>query len=149
MRLAFSGSPEVAAPVEDVWPRIIDPHFVARHGPGVESVEVTDDRHFKVIAAIGVGSIKLQFGIDLVLTEVKPPTSLALKARGKAPGSAVEVGAALALEAIDSHRTRLHWSAQTEINGTAASVGARLLEGVARKLTEQFWRTLAESLARA
>jgi len=149
MRLSFSGAPEVAAPLQDVWPRILDPYFVARHGPGVESVEILDPRHFKVITGFGVGSIRLRFGIDVELTEVNPPNYFTMKARGKAPGSAVEVTAAMALEVVDAARTRLSWKADTDVSGTVASVGARLMEGTARKLTEQFWNRFATGLAEA
>jgi carbon monoxide dehydrogenase subunit G len=149
MRLSFSGAPEVASPLAYVWPRIIDPHFVAQHGPGVESVEVVDPRHFKVITGFGVGSIKVRFGIDVELTEVHPPNYFTMIARGKAPGSAVEVTASMALEAIDPARTRLSWKADTEISGTVASIGARLMEGTARKLTEQFWVKFAASISAA
>ncbi len=146
MKLSFSGAPEINAPLEAVWVRISDPHFVGRHGPGVESVEVIDETHFKVITGFGIGSIKLRFGIDVELTEVTPPTGMTLKARGKAPGSAVDVTAALSLEPLEGARTRLNWTAATEINGTVAGVGARLMEGTARKLTEQFWTRFADSI---
>ena len=53
MKMSFSGAPEVLAPLAHVWPRLLDPHFVARHGPGVESVEVLDPHHFKVSGAFG------------------------------------------------------------------------------------------------
>ncbi len=149
MRLSFSGAPEVAAPLQDVWPRILDPHFVAKHGPGVESVEILDARHFKVITGFGVGSIRVRFGIDVELTEVNPPNYFTMKARGKAPGSAVEVTASLALEVLEAARTRMFWKADTDISGTVASVGARLMEGTAKKLTEQFWTKFAASLAEA
>jgi hypothetical protein len=46
-------------------------------------------------------------------------------------------------------RTRLSWKADTDISGTIASVGARLMEGTAKKLTEQFWTKFALSLAAA
>lgn len=149
MRLSFSGAPEVPAALRDVWPRILDPHFVAKHGPGVESVEVLDPYRFKVITGFGVGSIKLRFGIDVELIEVLPPSKFTMKARGRAPGSAVEITAALALEVIEETRTRLAWQADTNISGTVASVGARLMEGTARKLTEQFWSKFAVSIAEA
>ncbi|MFN8653578.1 MAG: carbon monoxide dehydrogenase subunit G [Gemmatimonadales bacterium] len=149
MRLSFSGAPEVPAALRDVWPRIVDPHFVAKHGPGVESVEVLDPYRFKVITGFGVGSIKLRFGIDVELVQVLPQNKLTMKARGKAPGSAVEITAALALEVIEETRTRLAWQADTNISGTVASVGARLMEGTARKLTEQFWNKFAASIAEA
>ena len=102
MKMSFSGAPEVLAPLAHVWPRLLDPHFVARHGPGVESVEVLDPHHFKVICAFGVGSIKLRFGLDVELSNVNPPNYFAMKVRGKAPGSAVEVTADLAPEPIDA-----------------------------------------------
>lgn len=147
MRLSFAGAPEVASPLRDVWPRIIDPYFVAKHGPGVESVEVLDPRHFKVITEFGVGSIKVRFGIDVELTEVNPPNYFTMTARGEAPGSAVEVTASMALEALDALRTRLSWKADTEVSGTVASIGARLMEGTARKLTDQFWTKIAADIA--
>lgn len=149
MRLSFHGAPEVGAAIAEVWPRIIDPHFVAKHGPGVESVEVIDPRHFKVITAFGVGAMKLRFGIDVELVDVNPPNFFTMKARGKAPGSAVEVTAELGLEAIDATRTRLSWKADTDISGSVASIGARLMEGTARKLTEQFWTKFAASITEA
>jgi carbon monoxide dehydrogenase subunit G len=124
----------------------VDPYFVAKHGPGVESIEVLDMRHFKVITAFGVGAIKVRFGIDVVLTEVNPPNYFTMKATGKAPGSAVEVVAQMALEPIDASRTRLNWKADTDVNGTVASIGARLMEGTARKLTEQFWIKFAAAM---
>jgi carbon monoxide dehydrogenase subunit G len=147
MRMSFSGAPEVAAPLAHVWPRIVDPHFVGKHGPGVESVQVVDLHHFKVITGFGVGSIRLRFGLDVEMLEVNPPNYFSMKVRGKAPGSAVEVTAELALEAIDATRTRLTWKAESEINGSVASVGARLMEGTARKLTEQFWAKFTTSIA--
>jgi carbon monoxide dehydrogenase subunit G len=112
-------------------------------------VEVLGEYRFKVITGFGVGSIRLRFGIDVELTEVNPPNRFTMKARGKAPGSAVEITAALALEVLEVARTRLSWQADTDISGTVASVGARLMEGTARKLTEQFWTRFAASLAEA
>lgn len=149
MRMSFSGAPEVEAPISHVWPRVVDPHFVAKHGPGVESVEVLDPHHFKVICAFGVGSIKLRFGLDVELADVNPPNYFTIKVRGKAPGSAVEVTAELSLEVMDALRTRLSWKAISDISGTVASVGARLMEGTARKLTEQFWIKFAASISEA
>ena len=40
-------------------------------------------------------------------------------------------------------RSRLKWSASSEVRGTVASVGARLLKGTAKKLTESFWDKFA------
>ena len=60
VRLDFSGAPEIAAPPDEVWKRLLDHEFVASVAPGVESVEPIDDRHFKVISGFGVGAVKVQ-----------------------------------------------------------------------------------------
>ena len=38
---------------------------------------------------------------------------------------------------------RLNWTAENDVSGTVASVGARLLEGTSKKLIEQFWTDFA------
>ena len=40
-------------------------------------------------------------------------------------------------------RTRLNWAAVSTIGGALASLGGRLLEGTARRLTEEFWTDFA------
>ncbi|HET7296553.1 MAG TPA: carbon monoxide dehydrogenase subunit G [Gemmatimonadales bacterium] len=144
MRLDFSGAPEIAAPPDEVWRRLLDYDFVASVAPGVESVQAIDDRHFKVVSGFGVGAVKLKFQLDVELSDVNPPRSLKMSARGKAPGSGVDVNTTLEIEPVSPDRSRLRWSASSEVRGTVASVGARLLKGTAQKLTESFWDKFAE-----
>src|SRR5207249_9913745 len=124
------------------WQRLLDHQFVASVAPGVESVEAVDDRHFKVVSAFGVGSVKLKFQLDVELSEVTPPKSLKLSARGRAPGSGVDVSTRLAIHAVAPNPSRLRRAATSEAPGTGASGGARRLKGPAKQLTESCWRTL-------
>ncbi|HEV2751332.1 MAG TPA: carbon monoxide dehydrogenase subunit G [Gemmatimonadales bacterium] len=144
MRLDFSGAPEIAAPPDVVWRRLLDYEFVASVAPGVESVQPIDDRHFKVVSGFGVGAVKVKFQLDVELSDVRPLKSLKMTAHGQAPGSGVEVSTALEIEPLPPDRSRLKWSASSEVRGTVASVGARLLKGTAKKLTESFWEKFAE-----
>ena len=148
MHLKFSGAPEVRAPRTQLWPLLTDPHFVAGNGPGVQSVEVIDPTHFRVISGFGVGSIKLVFVLDVELADMIPLVGFTMRTRGKVPGSAIDVRAKVTMEDIDGG-TRLNWEADTEVSGTVAGIGARLLEGAARKLTEQFWTDFAEAAGAA
>jgi carbon monoxide dehydrogenase subunit G len=147
MKLEFSGAPEISAPRDTVWERLMDPNFVAASAPGVESVEAVDATHFKVVSGLGVGAVKVKFKLDVELSDVVRPERLRMAARGKAPGSAVDVISTVRLEEIDNGRTRLKWSATSDISGTVASVGARLLEGTARRLTEEFWTDFARRVS--
>jgi len=147
MKLEFSGAPEITASRQQVWAKLMDPDFVAASAPGVESVEAVDPTHFKVISGLGVGSIKVRFKLDVELFDVVPGQQLKMRARGKAPGSAVDVVSHLRLEDAGPEKTRLNWSATSEVSGTVASVGARLLEGTARRLTEGFWIDFARRVS--
>jgi uncharacterized protein len=147
MKLEFSGSPAIAAPRERVWERLMDPHFVAQSAPGVESVEAVDPTHFKVISGFGVGSIRVRFTMDVELFDIDAGKSAKMRVRGKAPGSAIDVVSKLQVDDAGSGGTQLNWSATSEVSGTVASVGARLMEGTARKLTEQFWTDFAERVS--
>jgi carbon monoxide dehydrogenase subunit G len=147
MKLEFSGSPAIAASRERVWERLMDPHFVAQSAPGVESVDAIDPTHFKVVSGFGVGSIKLRFTMDVELFDIVPGKSARMRVRGKAPGSAIDVISSMQIDDAGPGRSQLNWSATSEVSGTVASVGARLMEGTARKLTEQFWTDFARRVS--
>lgn len=144
MKLEFSGSPEIDGTREHVWAKLLDPDFVAASAPGVEKVEAIDPTHFKVISGLGVGSVKVRFKLDVELFDIVERQSLKMRARGKAPGSMVDVVSSLQIADGSPGKVRLDWSATSEVSGTVASVGARLLEGIARKLTEDFWTDFAQ-----
>ena len=141
MNLEFSGSPEITATRDQVWARLLDPEFVAASAPGVESVRAVDPTHFEVLSGLGVGSVRVRFVLDVEVFEIVDRQSLRMRALGKAPGSAVEVVSSLRIADDGPGKVRLDWSATTELRGTIAHVGPRLIEGIARRLTE-FWTTL-------
>jgi carbon monoxide dehydrogenase subunit G len=147
MKLEFSGSPEINATREYVWSRLTDPDFVAASAPGVEKVEALDPTHFKVISGLGVGSVKVRFKMDVELFDIVQNQSLKMRSRGKAPGSMVDIVSSLQIADAGPGKVRLDWSATSEVSGTVASVGARLLEGTARRLTEEFWTDFARRVS--
>jgi carbon monoxide dehydrogenase subunit G len=143
MKMQFSGAPEITASRQKVWEKLLDPDFVAASAPGVESVETVDPTHFRVVSGLGVGAVKLRFKLDVELLDIVEGQQLKMRARGKAPGSNVDVLSELQVEDAGNGRSRLRWSATSEVSGTVASLGARLLERTARHLTEQFWTDFA------
>jgi carbon monoxide dehydrogenase subunit G len=141
--MEFAGAPEITASPRTVWARLTDPDFVARSGPGVESVERVDATHFRVTSGLGVGALKVRFHLDVELFDIVEGQRLKMRACGHAPGSMVEVVSALHVEDAGGGRTRLNWKATSELDGTVAKVGGRFLEGTARRLTEEFWSDFA------
>jgi carbon monoxide dehydrogenase subunit G len=147
MRLEFAGAPEITAPRQTVWERLMDPTFVAASAPGVESVEAVDPTHFRVISGVGVGPVRVRFQLDVELADLVPPERLRMTALGRAPGSSVDTVSSVRLEPIGDGRTRLDWAATTTISGTIAGLGPRILEWTARRLTEEFWTDFARRVS--
>lgn len=136
--MKFAGTVEIAAPRDKVWAFVSDPVQVGGCGPGVDSVEKVDDTHYKATAKVGVGFISARFVGDIELVEQVAPDRAVIKVHGQAPGSAADATATMSLRDGESAATTLmDWSADVVIAGTLASVGARLIEGTANKLTAQ------------
>lgn len=136
--MQFSGSVEITAARDKVWAFVSDPQQVGGCGPGVESVDIVDDDHFTAKAKIAVGPISARFKIDAEFTERTAPDNAKVRARAKAPGTAVDGTAEMTLREGDADGTTvMDWSADVQFSGMLASLGARLIEGTANKLIGQ------------
>jgi uncharacterized protein len=142
----FEGTVDIAAPRDRVWAFVMDPNQVGQCGPGVESIEVVDDTHFKATAKVGIGFISSRFVVNMEFTDVVPPDGATIKAHGQAPGSAVDATAQMRLSDGGTGGTTMDWSADVAISGTLASVGARLIEGTANKMIGQSFDCMKSKL---
>ena len=145
----FEGSVQINASRDKVWAFLIDPDQVGSCGPGVETIEVIDDTHFKATAKVGVGFISARFVVNLEFVDLDAPSAATIKAHGQAPGSAVDADARMELSDADGGGTTMDWSAEVNIAGTIASVGARLIEGTANKMIGQTFDCMRTKLEAA
>ena len=142
----FEGTVAIAAPRDRVWAFLIDPNQVGQCGPGVESIEVIDDTHFKATAKVGVGFISARFVVSMEIADMTPPDAATIKAHGQAPGSAVDATAQMRLSDGDAGSTTMDWSADVNLSGTLASVGARMIDGTAHKMIGQTFECMKSKL---
>ena len=147
MRMSFSGAPEIRASREQVWKALLDPHFIASTATAIEKVEERDATHFGVVAGLGIGVLKLRFNLNVELFDIVERESAKMRARGKAPGSTLDATTSFTLMDAGPGIVKLAWTADSEVGGTVASVGARLLEGTARRLAEEFWVDFAAKVS--
>lgn len=144
--MQFAGTVEIAAPRDKVWAFVTDPNQVGQCGPGVESIDVIDDTHFKATAKVGIGFISARFVVNMEMAELTPPDQAVIKAHGQAPGSAVDAIARMTLRDGPEGGTTMDWSADVAIAGNLASLGARLIEGTAHKMIGQTFDCMKSKL---
>jgi carbon monoxide dehydrogenase subunit G len=144
--MKFAGTVAIAAPRDKVWAFVTDPNQVGQCGPGVETIEVIDETHFKATAKVGIGFISARFVVNMDMAEQEPPDRAVIKAHGQAPGSAVDATAAMTLSDGADGGTTMDWSADVTISGSLASLGARLIEGTANKMIGQTFDCMKSKL---
>lgn len=143
--MRFEGAEDIGAPRDRVWAFLTDPHQVTSCAPDLQSVEVQDPAHFTVVVRAGVGPIKATFTMRVEFAELVMPERATVRARGQAPGSAVEMLNTLELSG-EGDRTTMRWTSDVTVSGMIASVGARLLQGAANKTTRQVFACIKQKL---
>jgi carbon monoxide dehydrogenase subunit G len=144
--MQFTGTTEIAATRAKVWAFVTDPTRVGQCGPGVESVELVDATHFRARAKVGIGFISAKFVVDGEMADLVAPADAIVKVHGQAPGTAVDGTATMHLSDGPAGGTILGWTADVNIAGTLASVGARLIEGTANKMIAQTFACMKAKL---
>jgi hypothetical protein len=138
--MQFKGVVSIQAPLEKVWQSLTDPAFVAQCAPGLEKMEVViPDQKFRVVASIGLGSVKATFATDVEWLELEAPNHARMKAHGTAPGSGMDATSDMYLSAGTDGTTEMNWQADVVVVGSIASLASRLLGSVTQKLTNAFF----------
>ncbi|HEV8536283.1 MAG TPA: carbon monoxide dehydrogenase subunit G [Candidatus Limnocylindria bacterium] len=143
--MRFEGTLDIAAPRYRVWAFLTDPKQVTACAPDLQSLDIADPTHFKVVVRAGVGPIKGTFTMNVEFTDLREPEHAGVLARGQAPGSAVEMRNTMDLEAKDG-RTTMRWASDVNVSGMIAQVGARLMQGAADKITQQVFACIKTKL---
>jgi carbon monoxide dehydrogenase subunit G len=82
----------------------------------------------------------------MTFAELDAPDRALIKAHGQAPGSAVDATAEMTLSAGPDETTVMDWTADVNLSGTLASVGARMIEGTANKMIAQTFDCMRSKL---
>lgn len=144
--MEFKGDVAIKAPRETVYAFLTDPDQVTQCAPGLQSVEIVDDDHFKCTVKAGVGMIKGTFNFDIEFQKREEPSHATIVAAGKMPGSAVSMTSTMDLADAEAGGTLMTWASDVRVSGTIAGVGARLMGGVADRMTREIFDCIKSKL---
>jgi carbon monoxide dehydrogenase subunit G len=109
-------------------------------------MEILGPDHYKPTVSVGIGPVKATFTLDVVMTTKQEPTHAEATARGNAAGTAVEMQGGMDLTELSATATAMRWIANVNVSGKIASLGARLMESTANKLTARFFDCTRQKL---
>jgi uncharacterized protein len=144
--MKIEGTNDMPATPERVWFALLDPETLATAMPGTEKLEAIGPGEYRAVMKVGVGPVKGTFDGKVRITDQDPPRRyhMAIEAGG-GPGF-VRGEATMQLEPTEGG-TRVHYDADVQVGGLIASVGQRLIGGVARMMLDQFFSKMHEALA--
>lgn len=147
--MEIQGEKILSVPRSDVWRALNDPAVLRRCIPGCDAFEADGENKYRVAMQMTVGPVRARFAGKLALSDAVPLTSYAMSFEGSGGVAGFGKGTAhVSLDDVDGG-TRLRYNAQAQVGGRLAQVGARLIDGVTRRMSDDFFTRFANELAGA
>jgi carbon monoxide dehydrogenase subunit G len=147
--MKFENTFEVPAPVDAVWPVLMDVERVAPCMPGAQVLEKLSDDAYQVSIKVKVGPISMTYRGQVEIVEQDPAAHRArLHVRAKeARGQGSAEAHVVSTLAEAGGGTRAVLETEVQLTGKAASMGRGVIGDVAERLVQTFAGNLAEMVS--
>ena len=149
MAVAMTGARTIGATRETVWAALNDVDCLRLCVPGCQDLQKGPGNTFRLKVLVRLGPAQLEFRGGVEVTESDFPRSYVMTGRGCGGLAGFANGTARIRLAEVPGGCRLAYHLETAPNGSLAGVGAWVLSGVARTLSDHFVATLAEVIRKA
>jgi carbon monoxide dehydrogenase subunit G len=145
MAMTMSGEILLPADRQTVWDKLNDPEVLKACIPGCQSLEKTGDTGFAATVKLKVGPVGATFKGSVELTDLDPPNSYRIVGQGEGGVAGFAKGAAQVTlrDAEEGEGCVLSYQVEANVGGKMAQLGARLIDGVAKKTADQFFENFA------
>jgi len=148
--MELTGEYRIPAPRDKVWQALNDPNVLQRCIPGCESVEKLSDTEFTAKVVLKIGPMTAKFAGKGTLSDLDPPNGYTITGEGQGGVAGFGKGSAkVRLEADGAETTIMRYTAETQVGGKMAQLGARLIDSTSKKLADQFFDRFAAALSPA
>lgn len=144
--MEMTGEHRIAAPRSVVWEGLNDPEVLRRSIPGCDTLEKTSPTEMTATVTAKVGPVKASFGGQVTLSNLNPPESYTISGEGKGGAAGFAKGGADVKLVEDGDATLLQYAVKANIGGKLAQLGARLIDGTAKKMADDFFTRFAAEM---
>jgi carbon monoxide dehydrogenase subunit G len=146
MAMTMEGEQFLAAPREKVWAALNDVEVLKQCIPGCESLEKLSETEFQAVATNKIGPVKARFKGKVRLSDLDPPNGYKISGEGDGGIAGFAKGGATVKLTEKDGGTLLSYHVEAQIGGKLAQLGQRLINGVAKKLADDFFAKFAETV---
>jgi carbon monoxide dehydrogenase subunit G len=144
--MEMTGEYRIEAPREKVWAALNDPDVLKQSIPGCDEIEQTSDTSFEAKVTAKVGPVKAKFAGAVQLTDIDAPNGYRISGEGKGGAAGFAKGGANVRLEDDGGATILKYEVDAQVGGKLAQLGARLIDGTAKKMASQFFENFAAAV---
>ena len=144
--MKLAGSYKMNVKKEAVWKALNDPNILKQCIPGCESFEKDSDNSFTATATNQIGPMNATFSGKITLSNIRVNESYTLSGEGQ---SSVGFANGTANVSINENNgtTTLNYEVNVNVGGKVAQLGSRLIDGVAKKMSDYFFGRFADLVA--
>ncbi len=139
--MKLNGTRTIPAPQQKVWNFLIDPNQLAKCMPGCESLQESGDNEYSGEIKVGVAAVKGVYNGTVRMEDIQPPAHYKLSLDGKGKQGFLKGSGTVDLAEQDG-QTVLTYHGDVQIGGLLASVGQRMVDGIAKMLIGQFFTAM-------
>ncbi|MEP1793041.1 carbon monoxide dehydrogenase subunit G [Parasphingorhabdus sp.] len=144
--MQMSDTRQMAATPAQVYAALLDPMVLKACVPGATEVEGSAEEGFIATVVQKVGPVKATFKGEVTLSDLVPDVSLKIEGAGKGGAAGFAKGGAdVRLQAVDGG-CALSFDVEAKVGGKLAQLGSRIIDGFAKKMADQFFTNLQETL---
>ena len=144
--MEIKGEYRIAASREKVFAALNDQAILQACIPGCESLEKTSDTEMKAKVRLRIGPVSASFTGKVTLSDIDPPNGYRISGEGQGGVAGFAKGGAVVTLREDGGDTILNYDVDAQVGGKIAQVGARLIDGTAKKLADEFFGKFADEV---
>jgi len=136
--MKLTGSYKLNVKKEIVWQALNNPDILKQCIPGCESFEKESDTIFNAAATNQIGPMNATFSGKVTLSNIQKNQSYTLSGEGQSSVGFANGSADVKIKE-ENGTTTLSYEVDVNVGGKIAKLGARLIDGVAKKMSDYFF----------
>ena len=144
--MKLSGSYEMHVKKESVWKALNDSNILKQCIPGCESFDEENKNVFNATATNQIGPMNATFSGTITLSNIQENHSYTISGEGQSSVGFANGSADVKL-IEENGITTLTYEVNANVGGKIAQLGSRLINGVAKKMSDYFFGRFADLVA--
>lgn len=144
--MQMSDTRQIAATPAEVYAALLDPEMLMACVPGATEVSGSVEEGFVATVVQKVGPVKATFKGEVQITDLVPDSSMRIEGAGKGGAAGFAKGGADVRLVATEDGCELSYDVEAKVGGKLAQLGSRIIDGFAKKMADQFFNNLQQTL---